>query len=207
MNQYRSRLPVAAALSAAVVLPGCFGGPSAVKVPPIKPQAVADAALEKYDTNGDGFIAGDELAASPALQDAIGNLDKDKDKRLSRQELVDKFDMWVNGGVGASFLTCRVTKGGRPLEGAQVRLVPESFFADVIQPAQGTTSRTGMALMAIDKANLPSDLQNLRAVQQGLYTVEITHPSMDIPAKYNSATTLGLEVSFEKGKSLVNFKL
>jgi len=35
--------------------------------------------------------------------------------------------------------------------------------------------------------------QNLPVIQPGLYLVEITHPSIAIPAEYNTASTLGLE--------------
>lgn len=77
----------------------------------------------------------------------------------------------------------------------------------MIQPADGTTSDNGTALLAIDKSNLPADLQNLRGVQQGMYRVEITHPAVAIPAKYNSVTTLGVEVSFETGRNIVTFAL
>ena len=37
-------------------------------------------------------------------------------------------------------------------------------------------------------------------MQPGLYRVEITHPTVTLPAKYNTETTLGREVS---GDSLV----
>jgi hypothetical protein len=50
-------------------------------------------------------------------------------------------------------------------------------------------------------------LQRIKAVQQGLYRVEITHDSVTIPDKYNTATTLGLEVSFDSGGYLVSFDL
>ncbi len=201
-------LPIVPVVIATVVVLGCSSGPTAVKVPPIEPEAVTDAVISQYDKNGDGQLALEELADCPALLDAMkNNIDKDNDKRLSKEELTERFSMWVKGGVGASFLACRVTKGGRPVEGAHVRLIPESFFGDVIQPAEGTTDKRGSALLAMDSANLPADLQNLRAVQQGLYRVEITHPSVDIPAKFNTQTTLGVEVSFESGRNLVEFKL
>lgn len=58
----------------------------------------------------------------------------------------------------------RVMWGGRPLEGAQMRLAPEELFGDVIERADGATSDNGTALLAIDKSNLPADLQNLRCV-------------------------------------------
>jgi hypothetical protein len=194
-------------ITVAAVL-GCSGGPTPVKVPPIQAEEAADAAFSLYDKDGDGLLKKEELSDCPAFQDAMkNNIDKNKDRQLSKDELVGRLSTWVNGGVGASFFSCRVTSRGRPLVGAQVKLIPEAFFGGVIQPAVGTTDRTGRALMSIDPSNLPEDLQNLRAVQQGHYRVEITHQNAKIPAKYNTETTLGVEVSFEKGRNSVNFKL
>lgn len=191
-----------------VAFVGCSRGPTAVKVPPIDPESAADGALALYDKNGDGQIAGDELTNWPALRDALkNNIDKNNDKLVSKDELIERFAMWAHGGVGISYLACRVTVGGRPLDGAEVKLIPESFFEDVIQPAHGTTGRSGTALLAIDKSFLPADLQNFSGVQQGFYRVEITHPSVNIPAKYNSDTRLGVEVSFDSGRNVVSFAL
>jgi hypothetical protein len=184
---------------------GC--GPSGVEVPPIRPKQAAESVMAKYDTSGDGELSVEEIAVCPSLVDAMDNIDADHNRRLSEQEIEDRFKMWVEGGVGAAFLTCSVTQGGRPLPGAKVRFIPEDFLRDVVQPAEGITNSNGAAKMSIDKANLPSDLQGLRAVQQGLYRVEITHDSIDIPPKYNTESELGLEVSFEKGRSVVRFKL
>jgi hypothetical protein len=32
-------------------------------------------------------------------------------------------------------------------------------------------------------------------IQPGLYRVEITHPTVNVPAKYNSESTLGIEAA------------
>jgi hypothetical protein len=186
---------------------GCSTGPTAVKVPPIEPETMATNAFTKYDKNADGFLDQREMSAFPALLDAMNNqIDKDNDKRISKKELADRFKMWL-GGVGATTLFCRITRGGQPVEGALVKLIPDDCFGGVIQPAEGTTRANGRASMGIDPVNLPADLQNLRAVQQGLYRVEITHPSMQVPPKYNTQSTLGVEVSFESGRNVVEFKL
>ncbi|MCA9240498.1 MAG: EF-hand domain-containing protein [Planctomycetales bacterium] len=208
MSNYQNRWTVLLTGAIAVSLAGCSFRPSAVKVPPINAQEAAKAAFSKYDTNGDGLLSNNELTSCPALVDAMKNhIDKDHDKKLSVEELTNRLAMWVDSGVGASYFTCRVMKKGRPLAGAEVTLVPEVYLDGVIQPAVGVTNKTGSALMAIDSANLPSDLQNLRAVQPGHYRVAITHPSVSIPPKYNTESTLGVEVSFESGRNLVTFNL
>ena len=93
------------------------------------------------------------------------------------------------------------------MPGAVVKLVPEEFFNGLIEPAEGTTGSTGIAQVGMDSANLPSDMASYRVVQQGYYKVQITHPSYDIPAEYNTDTKLGVAASFESGGNLVNFKL
>ena len=53
----------------------------------------------------------------------------------------------------------------------------------------------------MDTQHLPSDLGNLRGVQQGLFKVQITHPKIKIPEKYNTKSMLGKEVSAETGET------
>ena len=79
---------------------GCSGRPTALEAPPIQPDAAADAAMSQYDKNGDGRLADKELATSPALAAAVKRLDQDDDGSLSREELLQRFTMWVEGGVG-----------------------------------------------------------------------------------------------------------
>jgi hypothetical protein len=188
---------------------GCSFGPTKVEVPPIEPEDLATAAMEEFDKNGDGTLDNGELVACPALLDAAKKeaVDKNRDKRLSREELVERFAGWANGGIGVSYLSCRVTKAGKPLPGALVKLRPIDLFADVIYSAEGTTNGRGTATLAMDSSHLPESLQRIKAVQQGLYRVEITHDSVIIPDKYNTATTLGLEVSFDSGGYVVSFDL
>lgn len=190
-----------------VTLTGCSFGPSAVQVPRIDPDQLSEKIFAEYDTNDDGQLSRDELESSPGMLRDMGRVDTDGDKQVSKDELAARFDMWVTGGIGASRLNCRITKGGRPLSGAQVKLIPEAFFDGLVQSAEGTTDSSGIAQMGIDSSNLPSDMANYKVVQQGYYKVEITHPSIDIPAEYNTNTKLGLCASFERGGNLVNFKL
>ncbi len=187
---------------------GCSRGPTAVAPPPIDAAKAAAALIAQYDKSGDGALQESEVAASPAVADAMkSGLDQDNDRALSREEVQTRFEKWVGGGVGASSLSCRVTLAGKPLAGAVVRLIPEAALEGMIQPATGTTNAAGTALLAMDAKNLPADLQNLKAVQQGLYRVEITHDQVPVPAKYNTSTTLGVEVSFDSGRNFLQFKL
>jgi hypothetical protein len=87
-------------------------------------------------------------------------------------------------------------------------LIPETFLADTIQPATGTTDESGFAILGIDGAHLPDDMKDLQGVvHQGVFRVKITHPEVDVPAMYNSKTTLGIEVSADTGENSVRWAL
>ena len=184
------------------MLLGCSGTPAAVSAPLIDPEQAAEAALSQYDTNQDGLLSTEELTPCPALREAIGRYDQDRDRQISRSELIQRFATWVQSGLGVSSLTCSVTWKGRPLAGAQVKLLPEECFAGVLQPAVGMTDESGIAMLSIDASHLPSDARNMQGVQQGLYRIEIDHPEIEIPARYNTDTRLGKEVSFEMGENV-----
>ena len=82
---------------------------------------------------------------------------------------------------------------GKPLAGAEVKFVPETFLGDDIKTASGKTNQAGMARLSVattSRADPPG-------VAFGLYRVEITKPGDNIPAKYNTETTLGQEVALD----------
>ena len=186
---------------------GCAGKPSGVDVPDIKPAEATGAILAQYDTDNDGQLSQAELSNCTALLDAMSQYDENGDRRISEDELTKRFTGWLESGLGVSSLACRVTLKGRPLEGAEINFIPEIGFQDSLQIAQGITDDSGVAMLSIDAAHLPSDAHNMRGVQQGLFRVEITHPTVQVPAKYNVETQLGKEVSFESGENVIRFNL
>lgn len=186
---------------------GCSGKPTGVEAPKIKPAAAVSALLTRYDEGGDGELSKAELSGCPALRDAMGRYDDNGDSKISGEELAKRFTGWLEGGLGVSSLACRVTLKGRPLEGAEIRFIPDACFEDTLQPATGITDDSGVAMLSIDASHLPADAQNMQGVQQGLYRVEISHPTVPIPGKYNVDTELGKEVSFELGENVMRFSL
>ena len=74
-------------------------------------------------------------------------------------------------------------------------LIPEDFFGGAIKPATGTSGPGGRGYLGVAPEDLPENTTSLPLTQPGLYRVEITHPSVRIPAKYNTETTLGIEVA------------
>ena len=180
-------------------LAGCSRRPKRVEVPDMSPSGIASAAMTTYDANGDGSLDAQELLQVPALIDstevAMKFVDQNGDGAVSADEIEGRVQHWIDSRVGLQSFQVHVTQGGRPLVGAEVKLVPEPFMGGTIEEAIGTADDRGMAVMSIPEAQLPSNMARLRGVRSGFYKVEITHPSTAVPAQYNTATTLGVEVA------------
>jgi hypothetical protein len=196
MRKNRVRLAsLLAAVSAAAVL-GCSGKPGSVTTPDVDPEEAAELAVEQYDKNADSLLSGDELAACPALKEALPGYDGDGNGLLSPEEISTGIARWEQRGMGAIVLPFTVTLDGRPLGDAQVKLTPVPFIGDAVKPAAGIADSRGAGALNMAPEDRPSNLpKNVPAIQPGLYNVEITHPSTKVPAKYNTATTLGLEAA------------
>lgn len=177
-----------------IMFAGCSGRPGRISTPGVNPSNAAQEALELYDKDSDGQINAEELAASPPLLNALAAYDADKNGSLSQDELVTGMESWSQRGIGAMSLPFTVRLDGRPLEGAQVKLVPAPFMGGSIQPASGVADNLGAGSLEIANENRPSGFpKNLPVMQPGLYLVEIKHPTISIPEVYNTSTTLGLE--------------
>jgi hypothetical protein len=175
---------------------GCSGRPGSVGTPDVDPESAAELAVEEYDKNGDSQLSSDELAACPALKDAQAAYDVDANGSLSQQEIAGGIAQWEKRGMGAIVLPFTVVLDGRPLGDAQVKLTPVPFLGDAVKPATGIADGRGAGALNMAPEDRPANLpKNVPAIQPGLYTVEITHPTTRVPAKYNSATTLGLEAA------------
>lgn len=175
-------------------LVGCSSRPGRIATPNVDPEDAAQAAIELYDRDADGILNGEELKASPPLLDALSVYDTDRDSSLSQAELVAGMQSWASRGIGATALPFTVKLDGRPLQGAQVKLIPAPFLGETIVSAGGVADELGTGSLEVPAENRPSNFpKNLPVIQPGLYLVEITHPTVPIPEVYNSATTLGLE--------------
>lgn len=173
---------------------GCSGRPGRISTPGVNASDAAQEALQLYDKNSDGQLNAEELVASPPLLNALSAYDADKNDSLSQAELVAGMESWSQRGIGAMSLPFTVRLDGRPLEGAQVKLVPAPFMGGSIQPASGVADNLGAGSLEIANENRPSGFpKNLPVMQPGLYLVEITHPTTPVPEVYNTSTTLGLE--------------
>jgi hypothetical protein len=85
---------------------------------------------------------------------------------------------------------------GNPLAGATVKFVPEKFLSDYLtETPTGTTSENGMAMISLPTTPGPDG--DPPGMGPGMYRVEITKAGDNIPAQYNTNTTLGQEVSLD----------
>ncbi len=190
MNTCVSRFGWLFGLAAMAAFSGCLG-PSRVGAPEWDVEKITDGCMEQCDKDGDGLISKKELDNAPGLKYAAKQLDADGDNQLSRDEVRQRFEDYQGSKAGAVGFTCYVLVRGRPLGDAKLRLVPEPFLADYIAEAEGEVydEATGIAT-----AQTISD-EDLLGVRPGMYRVEITSPSFQVGAKYNTETTLGVEVA------------
>ncbi len=181
-----------AALLAALAV-GCGGGDKyAPPAPPsYNPSAAVDAALAAFDRNKDRDLDPGELAACPPLKAAAPHVDKNRDGKLSADELKARFEQYQATGLGATAIVCRVSTPAGPLAGATVTFVPEPFLGGVVTEVTGQTGADG-SVSGLTAAGKP-----VPGLACGLYRVKVSKADAGtetVPAKYNAQTTLGVEV-------------
>ena len=124
---------------------------------------------------------------------SIDQYDTNKDKSIDVEEFRSHLADLLKNKSGATQLACNVSYQGRPLAGATVIFEPETYLGDDIQAAQGVTSNAGIADMGMPADKAPAALKNMKLIQYGTFKVRVTHPTISLPAKYNTDTTLGYE--------------
>ena len=176
---------------------GCSNRPPTLKPPDFDADDAGAAAMKQYDTDGDGVVGGDELDHAPSLNFALDRLDQDQDNCVSAAEVSQLIDeKYKQDGAGVIRIKCVVELDSKPVDGATVTFDPEEFLGeDIVYPASGVT-RAGLAPMSVAAENLVHP--NARGVAPGLYLVRISKVvdgKETIPARYNTATELGVEVA------------
>lgn len=191
-----SRWTTACALVLASVLSvvvGCWGG-GAKRVPQsdFNPKAGADA-VTMYDTNKDGKISGEELAAAPSLRAAIKQLDPGQTGQITAEMIDARVDSWRRTKLARVTVSCKVTRNNKPVPDATVTFVPEKWLGGKVVKASGKTNKFGVAMISIP-TNSPRDPLG---VGPGFYRVVITKDKLNIPEKYSSEekTVFGQEVT------------
>jgi hypothetical protein len=169
--------------------------------PRIRPSSVDAAtagveAMKDFDANHDGKISGKELKKCPGLLAAIDNIDPSGNGEITAEKITARIKKWQDSKLARMSLGCRVTHNGQPLEGAEVRFVPEKFLGANVKVATGKTDHNGMAMISV--AIKPgSEHREPPGVAPGFYRVEITKKGEKIPTKYNTDTIFGQEVAMD----------
>jgi hypothetical protein len=162
-----------------------------VRVPAIPAEKAGQEALNQYDANKDGFLDKNELKACPALASCLKAVDKNRDGRLSGDEISERINYYQTSRVGLSAVAVKVTLDGKPLAGATVTLVPERFLGDEVKPASGVTDARGVANVATEGVEVPG-------VACAMFRIHVSKKDTGgretLPARYNQNTTLGAEV-------------
>lgn len=181
----------------ALATASCTGGPSRIQPPSISAGGAASEAMQLYDADGDGYLAGAELDKVPGLKAAIETLDTDKDGKVSYDEIKARIETWQATRVGVATIACIAKMDGQPLADAEITFEPESFLGNAIQAGVGTTDWTGTAYPRIPKEKRPvADMPG--GLQLGFYRVKVSkvvNGKETIPAKYNAETTLGQQIA------------
>jgi hypothetical protein len=181
-----------AALAGWLLVAGCSWTPSRIEPPQIDPESAGNEAITAYDKDGDAALAKEELKSCPALLAALDVYDTSKDGKIQPEEIAARLKSWEDTKVGITAATFYLKLNGRPLTGAQVVLEPEPFLEGAVMPASCETNSSGLAGPTMAPEHLPEGVRF--GLQSGLYKIKVTHPSLQIPAKYNEQTELGIEV-------------
>jgi hypothetical protein len=178
-------------------LAACSSSPSRVQQPGLDAEGAGELAMELYDTNADGQVAGEELEKAPGLKALLATGDANQDGAISAEEVTARINKWQEQKTGVTMFSFIVTLNGKPLEGANVVFEPAPFLGDEIKAAVGETAFGGSGGASIPKDQRPSPTSP-PGMHLGLYQVKISktaNGAETIPAKYNTETTLGQEVA------------
>ena len=161
-------------------------------IPPDWNSAAGEAAIQEYDSDGDGLLAAVELDRVPALKSATSRIDTNNDSKLSPEEINARIQKWRDLNIAIMPTTVNVFKDRQPLADIEVTLVPEKFLGDAIKPAKGTTNQNRTAVIRI------SSSRDEEGVHQGFYRIVLSKKAADretLLPKFNTETELGAEIA------------
>ncbi len=176
-----------------LVAAGCSRGLTRLRLPSINASSAAAKAMEMYDADKNGAISGAELDKCPGLKAALNQFDSSGKGAITAAMITARIKQWQEKKIARMQLDCTVLRDGKPLAGAEVKFVPETFLGDDVKTASGKTDNRGRARISIPTASRADP----PGVALGLYRVEITKAGDNIPAQYNTETTLGQEVALD----------
>jgi len=193
-----------------VTITACNSGPARIPPVNVNVDAVLSELMSEFDTDRNGSLSRGELAAMPPLADCLSHCRRDSKDEISVEELAATLRRIFDPRTAVVSASCLVRCNGQPLSGANVKFVPLPVFKNKLSVGTGITDSDGYATIAAAPEDLPNAAPKIALITPGLYLVEVTHPSKQIPEKYNRQTVLGREVSTDtvyRGKLGVDLKL
>jgi hypothetical protein len=177
-------------LSSLLVVVGCTGRPSRISPPKVKPAQAAADAMAMYDTNKDGKISGDEFAQCTSLKAIAQN------GEVTQDRIAAVVAGWQQSRIGRLSISVCLRHNNSPLGNATVKLVPEKFMGtDILTITAKTDAANGAIALSVPTKG-PEEPQG---VSPGFYRLEVTKDGDNIPAKYNTETTLCI-AAIEEGR-------
>lgn len=151
------------------------------------PDQTVEKIMVSYDTNRDGSLDASELNSCPSLKTLLKSMNKGANGKISREELQQRIQDMHVATIRTPAVSCAVTMNGLPLPDAEITLTMESFHGSAAETVNGKTDANGRA-----------ELTGNGGILNGFYRVSISRPVdgvESIPARFNSASTVGVEVS------------
>jgi len=184
----------------ALIVFGCGRAPEPEFVP-LPPQtfdvpAATSQAMQQLDRNGDGKLTKQEFRRSPGLSTSLPTIDQNGDGIVQREEIQSRLQSYVDRKVAVASVAIIVTLDNQPLDDATVELIPEKFMGDASYRAVGTTDRRGIVRpeVSVDRSSPVAQT----GFYSGFYKVRVSKRGDNgeelLPPRYNSRTTLGIEV-------------
>lgn len=177
---------LATGLCAGVLVAGCSGRPPRVEAPEWDPAEFTERAFADFDANQDSVLERSELDAVPGLAAAFNRVDRDRDKRVTQDELRGRFEAYEKMRTGILLQSFEVTLNGRPLAGAKIEFIPESYQGDVLEIATGVTN---------DQGTVRPKVEGHPGMQIGFFRVKAYDPRSQNESELKLSKPVGVEVS------------
>jgi hypothetical protein len=159
-------------LSSVVVAGGCSKASRESILRRGTPAEAAAKAMELHDSNKDGKLDKQELAAASSLTGSLRYIDANRNGAIELAELQGRFEAHDAMPDLASF-DVQITANRAPLAGAEVTFTAEPFMGEGKQPYVGTTADNGMC-------GLRGQVANVDGVPIGFYQVRIVHTASGV---------------------------
>jgi hypothetical protein len=129
--------------------------------------AATAKALAQYDRDRDHKLSAQELKASAALSESAARIDKNRDGSLSEDEVRDRLK--THESLAGRFLfQVSVSLKGKPLAGAAVTFTPEAFMGEGAQSYVGKTGANGLCSLDgrdFKTLGVPNGFYEIRIIQ------------------------------------------